>query len=384
MVVTSQSDIALPRNPTTALQAAPKRYVDSVATLLHTDWTRRSNGPIGAGDESAPFVVVKSGTVTDPTVSGGKLVCDLTSSPGAVYVNQQLPAKLKRLGTVFGIGPGAAGSALGLVAWTDITMMSGGSFYVPDTHCHLTIGPTSMEFGIYQNQAFVSLFGETLPVALVQDFRPYRAEVSFDNDTATISLPNGQIRKVTDSRIASINGAAACWEFYQPVATQAPLAFYQTWADTFRTVAGLVNEQRVAELAGILVPPSPTAFTFGSETSQLYPFPTTSSLIDAAVAVTGSRGPTGGVLIDVEAFVSVAGATQYVWEIHIDGGGGPAIIVLTQPFVGFLQKRFVITGLSAGNHSFQLWHWQGPEVANNSVQVFTGEGKVIIMSATPF
>lgn len=370
--------LAMSAENLSALEADVKDAV-TVVPRLHTDWTRQSDGPMGGvGDEGAPFVIPTTGTTVVPTVSGGKLVCDMTSSPGAVYVNQQLPGKLKRIGAVFGIGPGAAGSAAALIAWTDINMAGG----VPDTHCHLTIGPTSWGFDIWQGQVSSSLIFEALPVALAQDYRPYRAEVSFDNDTATISLPNGLVRKVVDPRIASINGAAASWEFYQPAAT-APLAFYQTWADTFPTVPGSVNEQRSAEIAGANAPPSVTASVFGKVDYQLYPFPTSSGIIDAAVAVTGSRGPTGGVLIDVEAPIIMTNATSYVWEIHIDGGYGVGIVVLAQPFTGFLKKRFVLTGLSAGNHSFLLRHWQVDALANNSIEVWNAQGKKILMSATP-
>ncbi|MDQ3029656.1 MAG: hypothetical protein M3R09_06415 [Actinomycetota bacterium] len=356
--------------------------MDTIAARLHTNWTRRSDGPIGSGDEGTSFVVAKSGTVLSPAVSDGKLVCDLTSDAGAVYCNQQLPSKVKRIGAVFGFGPGAAGSAIVLCAWTDVTMQLNGAFYVPDTHCHFTISATAMNFDVWQGGTMTNLVNGALPVALVQDYRPYRVEVSFDNDTATFTLPNGLVQKVTDSRIASINGAAAGWEYYQPVAADAPMVFYQTWADSFETVPGDVNEKRTAEIAVATVPPPTTASTFGVA-GTFYPFPTASAVIDAAVAVTGKRGPTGSVLIDVEAFVIMTNASNYIWEIFIDGAYSTGIIVLTQPFTGFLKKRFVITGLSAGNHSFQLRHWQTTAAANNGVQVITGEGKLILMSATP-
>lgn len=67
--------------------------------------------------------------------------------------------------------------------------------------------------------------------ALPQDGRPLTVQVDLDGGpNAVLRLPDGQVHTVVDSRIGSIPGTVAGWEFFKNAPGAADVLIYESWA----------------------------------------------------------------------------------------------------------------------------------------------------------
>ena len=206
--------------PTSSAQAAP---------ALHTDWTGKPDGPLPAtGDEGLPLVVRLSGPDHGPRVAAGALVADLPQAGAATYLNQELGAPVRRLGADFAFGPGTDDGCLCLAAWSGALPPPPGPIAAP---CHLVVTPDHWIYSVALQGEVIPLVNQAYAVALPQDGTPLRVELTIAGTTATCRLPDRSIHRVTDSRIASIPGTAACWEFFRYAPGDAEVRLLRTWAD---------------------------------------------------------------------------------------------------------------------------------------------------------
>jgi hypothetical protein len=203
--------------------AAPAPTPVAARPRLHTRWTGRPDGPLpAAGDEGVPLRAVSvDGAAAPAAIRGGGLVGNLPDAPGAVYVLQQLPTRLRTIGARFGFGPGSSAGSLCLAAWT--------AEPATDTNCHMVLTPDRWIYSIARDHALIHL-GDG-PLDLPQDGTPLTVQVDLDGGpTALLSLPDGHTQTVVDPGIATIPGVVANWEFYKDAAGATDVRLYETWA----------------------------------------------------------------------------------------------------------------------------------------------------------
>jgi hypothetical protein len=200
----------------------PRPARAAVPTDVHTRWSGRPDQPLPShGDEGLPLRVVAVGH-PPPVIAGGGLAGNLPESASATYVEQDLPAKIVRIGAEFGFGPGSARGALGLIAWVPGQPLTG--------HGHIAITPEGWVAATVRDGALTEYASGEFRVPLVTDGRPYRAEVRFDGATAALTLPDGTSARGDHPDVARLDGTVACWEFYREDADGAPVVLYRTWA----------------------------------------------------------------------------------------------------------------------------------------------------------
>lgn len=198
--------------------------LDGVAIRLHTDWSRKPDGPIPpAGDDGVPFETVLRGTTTPPSVSGGALVGNLPPAQSASYVNQEMRQKVRRIGATFTMTPGSDVGSLALATWTGIPFVN--------AHCHLVITPDHWIIGVIENANTLRVITDGPLQPLRQDGRtPYTVDVTVAGPTATLHLPDGTVATATDRQIERILGTVPCWEFYQGAGGAAAPRIVRSWA----------------------------------------------------------------------------------------------------------------------------------------------------------
>lgn len=195
---------------------------------VRTDWSRRPEGDGAAvGDEGTAMRVVLRDAPLAPVVRAGALVGQLPDAHGASYVNQTVASKVVRLGADFAYGPGSEAGSLCLAAWTGVPFQGP----VVRTHCHFVITPERWIYGVIEDGTSLRVIdtgGHT--TSLRQDGTPYSAEALITGETATLALPDGTTRAVSDPAIAAIGGTWACWEFYKDAAGAADVRLLRSWA----------------------------------------------------------------------------------------------------------------------------------------------------------
>lgn len=193
-----------------------------------TDWRRRPEGSAAAvGDEGVPVRVVLRSAPLAPVVRAGALVGQLPDAQGASYVNQDVGATVMRLGADFTFGPGSEAGSLCLAAWTGVP------YEAPAvrTHCHFVITPERWIYGVIEDGTSLRVIESgTYSAALRQDGTPYSAEAVITAQTATLTLPDGTTRALSDPGIGAPGGSWACWEFYKDTAGAADVRLLRSWA----------------------------------------------------------------------------------------------------------------------------------------------------------
>lgn len=195
---------------------------------LRTDWSRRPEGSAATvGDEGAPMRVVLRGAPLAPVVRAGALVGQLPATHAASYVNQDVGAPVARIGATFAFGPGSEAGSLCLAAFTGVP------FEDPAvrTQCHFVITPGRWIYGVISDGTSLRVIDSgTHGAALRQDGTPYAAEAVITGATASLALPDGSTRAVSDPQIAAIGGRWACWEFFADAAGAADVRLLRSWA----------------------------------------------------------------------------------------------------------------------------------------------------------
>lgn len=192
---------------------------------LHTRWRTKPDGPLPTdGDDGVPFTVITLSGI-QPVVENGALVGRLPDEPSATYVTQRMDRRVSRIGATFGFGPGDVSGTLALLAVDDSTAD-------PRGHCHLAITPDRWIAGVVTDGYEVEEVDRgRFDTALRQDRSPLTVDIRYRADTATIELPDGSRRSITDSRFGgSPRADIACWEFYQATGSGAEVHLYETWA----------------------------------------------------------------------------------------------------------------------------------------------------------
>lgn len=355
----------------------------------HTDYTGKPDGAMpSAGDEGIAMVSFRdtSAVTNPPTISGGKLIGNLPAAGGvASYVDQQLGAKVLRIGADFGFGSGdGVNGAICLAAWV---APQASISTVQDTHCHFAINPTSWTFTIWQgNVNSAALASGTFATPLAQDGTNLRAEARFDGSTVTLILPDNSIALATDSRIGSIVGTVACWEFYRYLSTGNDVLFYRTWADTQAGPLGLASSAGAAKIAQkTAANRDPVVQFYAPATGVDILVPTTLTDVDATnLAVTFTLpGDCTAALVEINAYVQMFGAAELLWAYREGGTTFGTQAVVNGQYTGTLNYKNKRTGFAAGTtHTIIMQHFSSvASVAYLSLSY--GSGYAATITVTP-
>ncbi|MFC5063210.1 hypothetical protein [Actinomycetospora atypica] len=209
-----------------ATETAPRPAPGPVR--VRTDWSRRPEGTAAAvGDEGAPVRVVLRDAPLPPVVRTGALVGQLPDAHGASYVNQDVGSTVVRIGADFAFGPGSEAGSLCLAAWTGVP------YETPAvrTHCHFVLTPARWIYGVIEDGTSLRVIESgTYAAALRQDGTPCSTEAVITGPTASLTLPDGTTRAVSDPAIRALGGSWACWEFYKDTAGAADVRLLRSWA----------------------------------------------------------------------------------------------------------------------------------------------------------
>jgi hypothetical protein len=204
----------------------PKRATGpapDVPIVLRTTWTGKADGPLPpTGDEGRPFLLRRAHTTASPTIRDGALVGNLPATAlAAVYLLQDLGARVNRIGARFAFVDGDDSGSVGLLG-VRASDLSG--------HCHLAFAPDRWIASVLRDGQVVEITSQRYSAPVPRDGRQVTADVRFSGATAWITAPDGSVSTVTDRRFRSPSGTVACWEFFKETPRGAAVRFYETWA----------------------------------------------------------------------------------------------------------------------------------------------------------
>lgn len=332
------------------------RTLGAPAMRTFTDWRRHASGPLpDAGDEGTRWVINPSATIATLAVSGGGVMAQgLDADPGALYLNQELGAKVRRMGAIFGFGPGTAGSVIALCAWTDVEM----EFIA--AHIHLVVYPAGWQFDVWHTiggvASSISVKSGSFATPLPTDYSELLTEVTVTGTTATILLPDRSVVTATHAEIGSTVGTASSFEWLQTASGQYPMRLYEQWADTQPDLPGAPSAVVAGRIAATqnLAP----ARTLVQATNTLRQVTTSPVAIGT---VTCTVGESGVAIINVVCD-QVEWATTgqyYLWTVTADEAVSvTATVIRGTTLTGRLSKEFKLSGLSRGRRTFTFQHSQ--------------------------
>ena len=344
---------------TKADAAAPATGDDGVAVTL--------NPTSGEG-----LLLVKDGLLQTPTLTG--------VTKKAAYWQQPLVGA-KRIGGEFVMGPNSEEHGnVTLVFWEYLIPTP---YYVPNSPLHLSFTETYWRLSVWEGGTTGSMATETMLITefydtpLTVDWDPdvdgsgtvYRVEALIVDDTAIITLPDGSIATVTDSRIASIPANVACHEVYRNAAGSSEAAFRSIWADTrpapvggstsLSETAQLVNgaETRInaalPDWAPVVVQRAPTP-------AADITVPGSNADMDATnIAVTLTL-PEGCTAVEVEftAYLSVTASSRVLWSFAEGATGYDTQSVIVGAYTGNVTYRGKRTGMTPGQaYTLKMKHF---------------------------
>jgi hypothetical protein len=161
-------------------------------------------------------------------ITGGKLTNVTNTGQTAGYLTAKPNSQNRsRVGGkwTFTAGTGGTTGAAAFVIWqTDLLPGT-----IPNSGCHLSVGADSWSFGYIENANPVVVLDSgsfTAPASGV-----YQSDIRVSGNTATIYLPDGSSKQVTNAKIGSLAGPYACWEVFQgDSAADDKAGFTQAWA----------------------------------------------------------------------------------------------------------------------------------------------------------
>lgn len=189
--------------------SAEERRAQNIKPRLST--AGKPNGPLTAFDTGEP--VVNTGN-SPLAIAGGYLThTPLVGPNSAGYAEVNIGGPVGRIGATFRF-PQLAGSSNNTVTFVVPSLPWGtAEGMLSNAACHFTITPTNWDYSLWQKDAgTVVLASGTHSLAANTD---YDADAYFEGNTATFVLPDGTVRKITDSRIASWMGTTGIFEVYE-------------------------------------------------------------------------------------------------------------------------------------------------------------------------
>jgi len=184
------------------------------------DFSNKGTIPLGVADTGQSWSVVASrgDSPSNPsrlTIIDGMLTNTVdTAESNAGYITANLGNVVKTIRCQFAFlgGSGSHGGTITLAIWKKhLYDLSN----IPDATCHMTVTDTAWAFGVFVNGVLVQLATDSFASALATDGTIYNLEVVIEGTTATIHLPDGTTRTVTDARVSSGIAKFACFEVYQ-------------------------------------------------------------------------------------------------------------------------------------------------------------------------
>ncbi len=203
------------------------KYIKTPEAFTHDQWQAKADALLGGTQADSGQSWTTSGT--QPLRIRNQRVTLAAGVVGAGYGQISLSAPVWQQGAefVFESGSTSTGAVTILVANTAAMDLS-------DLACHFTVNPTNWVFEVRQGSGslIVLASGAFSPALTADGQTAHRLSATFLGSTAFISLPDGQVAIVTDSRIATFNQGHCMWEVITNASTDRMPAIKRVWATT--------------------------------------------------------------------------------------------------------------------------------------------------------
>jgi len=165
------------------------------------------------------------------SIADGRMVHgNPTGDNAASYLETTLGNRLQRIGAIASFADNDGDIAL--LAWQSSLAAALAKGTMPNAGIHFVASAVQWHFSVWDaiTRREVVLMSEAYtPVGAPGS--PQAFEITRDGSAATVHLPDGAERTVSDPRIAAWVADDACWELYEYRPTERPAALNAIWAD---------------------------------------------------------------------------------------------------------------------------------------------------------
>lgn len=315
-----------------------------------------------------------------PKVVSGKLVLDSTLVGGA-YAQQALTGEqITRLGAKFTFSSySTSAGAVTLVSWAQ--SISNTSPAIPDSPCHLVLSPTQWIYGVWSNNVFTQIAAGTYATALTADgAAEYSAEVVVDRQQAKayVTLPDGSVVTVSDSRIGTLSGVVACWEIYRQALTDTKAAFVETWGQSGKSDFIPMTKAIVKAIS------FPVVVQYAPASDVSIAIPTSEATVDATNLAATITLPIGCSALEVtlSGYLGAATQKQVLWAVRIGATTYATQTVCNQAIDGLVNYTARIANLVGGGTYTVLWR-HFATTSGATLRLNSPNGYVATMKLTP-
>lgn len=287
--------------------------IAKAAGVESTDFTLAGSVPTVA-DTGQAVAVTGGGTWR---INHNALCLSGSSGSGAAYFQRAVNGleKITALYRRFRINSGGStdGQGVAMIAWEGL--FSSGP--VPQSHCHAVITRTSWALSVLDAGSIVGIANDVFAASLPLD-TVLESTITISGDTATWALPDGNVVRIKDPRIASIRGYVAVDEI-----TSVNLATDHAWE-----ILQSYNSTRTIDppiTPAALWKPSENGLVAanGNPADCIY----STALIAAAQLAVRVRIPAGKAITNVDYFVGAAGSGLTYGQIAVVEKGAPGTVV---------------------------------------------------------
>lgn len=292
------------------------------------------------------------------TVSGGYWTHTPLSGPNSAgYGEVSVGGAVGRIGATFRF-PSLADPNVTVTLVTPSTPWA--TDFLSNSACHFTVTPTTWNYSVWQNGVGqVPLISGTHALTANTD---YSADVYFDGSTATILLPDGGLRQVTDSRITTWMGTTGIFEVYELDGTAAtPAKISAARLDAARSGwAPGDGAALVARALNTAVQTTPPAASRNTGTFDTVLTGTAAEIGGGALRTTVKLPPSGKLLVTLACALELSAADNVLIQpriIYPDATVSDGDAASLQQSAGYRQVvgQALYTGSTAGQVVTVMW-----------------------------
>lgn len=293
---------------------------------LWEDFTIKDTVAITVADSGQTWDKLDNGAANSAlTIINGKLTNTANiAGPASGYIQVELENNANRIGGQFTLGPYSTPDGAAVFIIWKTRLLPG--LVPPDTGCHLLIKPEMWEYAAFDGGVYTIISNGDFDVPLsADDTTVYNCEVNISGDTATVLLPDGTVKVITDSLIEEHNGPFTTFEVYAGVAsTDSKAKFLNVYAgdeivtdrDTHPTFGEVLNL-----FDNVHTTYRPKVITYKPLVDANIVVPNTPSNADSSNLVVEYTIPPGvtSVIVTLQAFLDMIAPDSVLWGVMNNG-----------------------------------------------------------------
>jgi hypothetical protein len=202
------------------------------AATVKADFTTLPDGPVPERIGGRFFRTIEFGSKSAPAavVHGGLTHGDPTGPNAASFAQTLLGNPIHRLGASVRF-PDDLGD-IALVAWQVPLGSDEAKGQIPNAGIHFVASAVQWHMSVWDSSVQHEIvFASGTYTRAGNPGDPRSFEISRSGDTATVHLPDGTERTVTDPRIGAWSADNACWELYEYGPGERPAVITALWSD---------------------------------------------------------------------------------------------------------------------------------------------------------